>query len=120
MVSKQALGLFVVFTVVALVNCQFFSSNDGINLPRNGKRSYTSMLLRRKPIKDNSFRTGDDFKLLDKLSYSKSLGRKYGKRADQDDDYANEDFDDSDFDREIEELVAKYLALKERERAGSK
>jgi hypothetical protein len=86
MVSKQALSILVVFTVIALVNCQFFSSNDGINLPRIGKRSYLGTLLRHRPVSGNSRATyGEDFRHSDKLSFRRWPGAKYGKRADTDD-----------------------------------
>jgi hypothetical protein len=134
MVSKQALSIIVVFTVIALVNCQFFSTNDGINLPRIGKRSYLSTLLRRKPytLGNNKASAIDDYRHIDKLSYRKWLGDKYGKRDaldDEDNDGGEANIDTAEFitadnvdisrQMMIDEALAKFLAYKLNEQNSS-
>ena len=75
-------------------NSQYFSSNDGINLPRNGKRSYLGYYLNMKEPANELFDNQDKFQQTDKLSFRKKFG-KYGKRSGA----VADELEISDFDR---------------------
>ena len=94
--------------LLALTSAQYFSSNDGINLPRNGKRSYLGYYFNMKEPSNELFDNGQEkFQQTDKLSFRKKFG-KYGKRADS----TVADLEISDFDRfsqDSENLKLKSL-----------
>ncbi len=111
---------------VTLVNSQYFSSHDGINLPRNGKRSSPlSNLVRYKnmPNKLSSFTlyklhspiSFDRVYHQDKLSYRKYF-KKFGKRfMGGDDDQNSVEFDfikEDDYDKMMRKFIIDYLADK--------
>lgn len=87
--------LLVFLSALAIASAQYFSSNDGINLPRNGKRSYLGYYLNMKEPTNELFENGQDkFQQTDKLSFRKKFG-KYGKRSGT----ATDELEVSDFDR---------------------
>lgn len=100
MVSLLLLGL----AMVCIVNGQYFSSSDGVNLPRSGKRSYLTSLLKNLPDQQaddqqqqqqsgsgsstSSFVNldGPSYYQTDKLSYRRLLN-KMGRRFVEPDTY---------------------------------
>lgn len=73
----------ILLFVASTVSAQYFSANDGINLPRNGKRSYLSSILRSSPSQKNSIGDStDNYSQTDKLSYRKMFNH-FGKRNDE-------------------------------------
>ena len=83
--------LFVALAVIALTSAQYFSSNDGINLPRNGKRSYLGYYFNMKEPSNQVYDAPEKYQQTDKLSFRKKFS-KYGKRG-------GDDLEISDFDR---------------------
>ena len=72
--------LIVVLAAIALTSAQYFSSNDGINLPRNGKRSYLGYYFNMKEPTNQLFDMPEKYQQTDKLSFRKKFS-KYGKRS---------------------------------------
>ena len=72
--------IILLLAVVTIASAQYFSSNDGVNLPRNGKRSYLGNLLNlRGPIRQSRlYEQPERFFQTDKLSFRKAFG-KYGR-----------------------------------------
>lgn len=83
--------LIVSFAVICVVYGQYFSSSDGVNLPRSGKRSYLTSLLKQSDEQPSSTPKsaaisnidGPSYYQTDKLSFRR-LFNKLGKRNDQD------------------------------------
>jgi hypothetical protein len=89
---------FVTLCVLAIASAQYFSSSDGINLPRNGKRSYLGYYLNMKEPSNELFDNAQEkFQQTDKLSFRKKFG-KYGKRSGVA-ATSNDELEVSDFDR---------------------
>jgi hypothetical protein len=87
---------FVSLSVLAIASAQYFSSSDGINLPRNGKRSYLGYYLNMKEPSNELFDNAQEkYQQTDKLSFRKKFG-KYGKRSGA---APNDELEVSDFDR---------------------
>lgn len=82
------------FAVLCIANGQYFSSSDGVNLPRSGKRSYLTSLLKQDPPSVASSLSsnqpinldGPRYYQTDKLSFRKFLS-KLGKRSYDDNQY---------------------------------
>lgn len=93
MKSTKFFSTFILgFAVICVVYGQYFSSSDGVNLPRSGKRSYLTSLLKQSDEQASSTPKspssiinidGPSYYQTDKLSYRKLLS-KLGKRYDQD------------------------------------
>ena len=117
MISKLPLSVFIGLIALAVVNSQFFSSNDGILLPRNGKRSYLDTLLGRKPTfingESNAAASGDHFYKADKMSFLKTL-QKFGKRGDlkRETSSENDNNDDDNYFFALLDRANKELADK--------
>ena len=140
--NTKLVGIFLMMVVCAtLVNSQYFSSHDGINLPRNGKRSspLTNLVSYKKLNKpDKSLASSSLYKLhspitfdrvyhQDKLSFRKYL-KKFGKRYLKEQEFGNDydystngnnlefDFIQSDDrnsnDKLMRKLIIDYLADK--------
>ena len=89
---------FVTLCVLGIASAQYFSSSDGINLPRNGKRSYLGYYLNMKEPSNELFDNAQEkFQQTDKLSFRKKFG-KYGKRSGVA-AASNDELEVSDFDR---------------------
>lgn len=54
MVSKSFLTVFAIAMCIALTSGQFFSANDGINLPRIGKRSRGGLAFYRRILSNSA------------------------------------------------------------------
>ncbi len=133
MMKLKLVGLLLMVAVCAtVVNSQYFSSHDGINLPRNGKRSspLTNIVSYRKLTKPNPLSSSlynlhtpisfDRVYHQDKLSFRKYL-KKFGKRfvidPFDDDEYNNVELDlvksaNMNNDKMIRNLIIDYLADK--------
>lgn len=83
-------GLIVSMAIICVVSGQYFSSSDGVNLPRSGKRSYLTSLLKNEDLQSSSTPKspessvvnidGPSYYQTDKLSFRR-LFNKLGKRA---------------------------------------
>ena len=91
--------IMLLLAVFAIANAQYFSSNDGINLPRNGKRSSFGNYLHLKgPLRQSRlYEQPERFFQTDKLSFRKAFG-KYGR------DLLSENEATADLDAYLQEL----------------
>ena len=87
--SNLIIGILLTLAIICVVNGQYFSSSDGVNLPRSGKRSYLTSLLKDQDLQASTPKStessvvnidGPSYYQTDKLSFTR-LFNKLGKRA---------------------------------------